>query len=40
MAIANMGLAAIIIHEATMTPSVKNERASRILRLLSVDKYR
>ena len=28
--------AAIIIHEATITPSVKNERASRILRLFKV----
>ena len=37
---ANIGLAAIIIQEATMTPSVKKERASRILRLFNVDKYR
>lgn len=35
-----MGFAAIIIHEATITPSEKNERASRILRLFSDDRYR
>ena len=36
---ANIGFAAIIIHEATMTPSVKNDRASRIFLLFNVDKY-
>lgn len=35
---ANIGFAAIIIHEATITPSVKKERASRIFRLFKVDK--
>ena len=35
-----MGLAAIIIHEAAITPSVKNDRASRIFRLFKVAKYR
>jgi len=34
-----MGLAAIIIQEAVIRPSVKNDRASRILRLFNVDKY-
>ena len=38
--IANIGLAASIIQEATITPSVKNERASRILRLFNVERYR
>lgn len=38
--IINIGFAAIIIHEAVMSPSVKNERASRIFRLLSVERYR
>ena len=37
---ASMGLAAIIIHEATITPSVKNDRASLIFRLLRVERYR
>lgn len=36
---ANIGLAAIIIQEAVIKPSVKKERASRILRLFKVDKY-
>jgi hypothetical protein len=36
---ANIGLAAIIIHEAVINASEKNERASLILRLFSVDKY-
>ena len=35
----NIGFAAIIIHEATITPSVKKERASRIFLLFKVDKY-
>ena len=35
-----MGLAATIIHEATITPSAKNARASRIFLLFKVDKYR
>jgi hypothetical protein len=35
-----MGFAAIIIHEATKIPSVKNARASRILRLFKVEMYR
>jgi hypothetical protein len=35
----NIGFAAIIIQEATMTPSVKNARASRIFRLFKVDRY-
>jgi len=35
-----MGLAATIIQEAVISPSAKNERASLILRLLRVDKYR
>jgi hypothetical protein len=35
-----MGLAAIIIHEATIRPSVKNDRASRIFRLFKVERYR
>jgi hypothetical protein len=38
--IANIVLAAIIIHEAIIKPSTKKERASRILRLFNVDKYR
>lgn len=37
---ASIGFAEIIIQEATMTPSVKNERASLIFLLLRVDKYR
>jgi hypothetical protein len=37
--IANMGLAAIIIHEETINDSEKKDLASRILRLFSVDKY-
>ena len=37
--IINIGLARIIIQEATIIPSVKNDRASRILRLFNVDKY-
>lgn len=36
----SIGLAAIIIHDATIRPSAKKERASRIFLLLSVDKYR
>jgi hypothetical protein len=36
---ANIGLAAIIIQEATMTASAKNDLASRIFLLFSVDKY-
>jgi hypothetical protein len=39
MAIANIGLAAIIIHDAVIRASEKNERASLILRLLSVERY-
>ena len=39
IAIANIGLAAIIIQEAVIKPSEKNDRASRILRLFKVDKY-
>jgi len=35
-----MGFAAIIIHEATITPSVKKDLASRIFLLFKVDKYR
>ena len=35
----SIGLAAIIIQEATITPSVKNDRASRIFLLFRVDKY-
>jgi len=35
-----MGLAAIIIHEATITPSVKKDLASRIFRLFKVERYR
>ena len=38
--ITNMGFAAIIIQEATMTPSVKKALASRIFLLFKVDKYR
>ena len=34
-----MGLAAIIIHDAAIRPSEKNERASLIFLLLRVDKY-
>ena len=34
-----MGLAAIIIQEAAINPSEKNERASLIFLLFSVDKY-
>jgi hypothetical protein len=37
--IASMGFAAIIIQEATITPSVKNERASLIFRLFKVERY-
>jgi hypothetical protein len=36
---ANIGLAAIIIQEAVIRASEKNDLASLILRLLSVDKY-
>jgi hypothetical protein len=36
---ASIGLAAIIIQEAVISPSEKKERASRILRLFKVDKY-
>lgn len=36
---ASIGLAAIIIQEATMIPSVKKERASRRFLLFSVDRY-
>lgn len=39
MAIANMGFAAIIIQDAVIKASEKKDLASRILRLLSVDKY-
>jgi hypothetical protein len=39
MAIANIGFAAIIIQDAVIKPSEKNERASLILRLFKVDKY-
>ena len=35
-----MGLAKIIIQDATITASVKKARASRIFRLFNVDKYR
>ena len=35
---ANIGLAAIIIQDAVISPSAKNDRASLILRLLSVDR--
>jgi len=35
-----MGFAAIIIQEATITPSVKKDRASLIFLLFKVDKYR
>jgi hypothetical protein len=38
--ITSIGLAAIIIHEATSTPSVKKARASRIFRLFNVERYR
>jgi hypothetical protein len=34
-----MGLAAIIIHEDTISDSEKKERASRIFLLFNVDKY-
>lgn len=34
-----MGLAAIIIHEEHIIPSVKKERASLIFRLFKVDRY-
>ena len=37
--IANIGLAAIIIQEATITPSVKKDLASLIFLLLSVERY-
>jgi hypothetical protein len=37
---ANIGLAAIIIQEAVINASEKNERASLILRLFNVDRYR
>ena len=40
MAIASIGLAAIIIHDAVINASEKKERASLILRLLSVERYR
>ena len=36
---ASIGLAAIIIHEAAIRPSEKNERASLIFLLFRVDKY-
>jgi hypothetical protein len=36
---ASMGLAAIIIQEAAIKPSEKNERASLIFLLLRVDRY-
>jgi len=36
---ANIGLAAIIIQDATITPSVKKERASRIFLLFNVERY-
>jgi len=39
MAIANIGFANIIIHDAVKRPSVKNDLASLILRLFRVDKY-
>jgi hypothetical protein len=39
MAIANIGLAAIIIQEAVIKASEKKDLASRILRLFRVDKY-
>ena len=35
----SIGLAAIIIHEAVIRPSVKNERASRIFLLFKVERY-
>jgi hypothetical protein len=38
--IANIGFAAIIIQEAVINPSEKNDLASRILRLFKVDRYR
>jgi|TARA_B110000503_G_scaffold61383_1_gene97382 hypothetical protein len=37
---ASIGLAAIIIQEAVINPSEKNDLASRILRLFKVDRYR
>lgn len=37
--IANIGFAAIIIHDAIIKDSEKKERASRILRLFNVDRY-
>jgi hypothetical protein len=36
---ASIGLAAIIIQEAVISASEKNERASLILRLFSVERY-
>lgn len=36
---ANIGLAATIIHDDTIKDSEKKDLASRILRLFSVDKY-
>jgi hypothetical protein len=39
MLIANIGLAAIIIHEETIKDSEKKDLASRIFRLFKVDKY-
>jgi hypothetical protein len=36
---ASIGLAAIIIHDATIRDSEKNDLASLILRLFNVDKY-
>jgi len=39
IAIANIGLAATIIHEAVIKASEKNDLASLILRLFKVDKY-
>jgi hypothetical protein len=37
--ITSIGFAAIIIQEAVIKASVKNDRASRIFRLFNVDKY-
>jgi hypothetical protein len=39
IAIANIGLAAIIIQEAVIKASAKNDLASLILRLLRVERY-
>jgi hypothetical protein len=38
--ITSMGLAAIIIQEATIIPSAKKDLASRIFLLFNVDRYR